>query len=58
MRCPVVDLTKYEMTFNGSHKILKVIKNGTVRLHFGFLTDTKKIDVSNPKKKLLLHSWG
>jgi hypothetical protein len=46
------------MTFNGSHKILKVITNGTVRLHFGFLTDTIKIDVLNPKKKLLLHSWG
>ncbi len=58
MSCPVVDLTKYEMTFNGSHKILKVITNGTVRFHFGFLTDTIKIDVSNPKKKLLLHSWG
>jgi hypothetical protein len=49
---------KYEMTFNGSHKILKVITNGTVRLHFGFLTDKIKIDVSNPEKKLLLHSWG
>ena len=58
MRYPVVDLTKYEMTFNGSHKILKVITNGTVRFHFGFLTDTIKINVSNPKKKLLLHSWG
>jgi hypothetical protein len=42
----------------GSHKILKVITNGTVHLHFGFLTDTIKIDLSNPKKKLLLHSWG
>jgi hypothetical protein len=31
-------------------KILKVITNGTVRLHFGFLTDTIKIDVSNPKR--------
>jgi hypothetical protein len=58
MSCPVVDLTKYEMTLNGSHKILKVITNGTVRLHFGFLTDATKIDVSNPKKKLLLYSWG
>jgi hypothetical protein len=58
MRCPVVDLTKCEMTFNGSHKILKVITNGTVRFHFGSLNDTMKIDVSNPKKKLLLHSWG
>jgi hypothetical protein len=45
MRCPVVDLTKYEMTFNGSHKILKVITNGTVRFHFGFLTDTIKINI-------------
>jgi hypothetical protein len=53
-----INIVKYEMTFNGSHKILKVITNGTVRLHFGFLTGTIKIDVSNPKKKLLLHSWG
>jgi hypothetical protein len=43
MSCPVVDLTKYEMTLNGSHKILKVITNGTVRLRFGFLTDTINI---------------
>jgi hypothetical protein len=43
MRYPVVDLTKYEMTFNGSHKILKVITNGTVRFHFGFLIDTIQI---------------
>ncbi len=94
MSCPVVDLTK----------ILKVITNGNVHPHFGFLidtiqivkkwdallwisqnmkwplmdlikywkslrmelyvfilaflTDTIKINVSNPKKKLLLHSWG
>jgi hypothetical protein len=53
-----INIVKYEMTFNGSHKILKVITNGTVRLHFGFLTDAIKIDVPNPKKKLLLHSWG
>jgi hypothetical protein len=53
-----INIVKYEMTFNGSHKILKVITNGTVLLHFGFLTDMIKIDVSNPKKKLLLHSWG
>jgi putative sterol carrier protein len=53
-----INIVKYEMTFNGSHKILKVITNGTVRLRFGFLTDTIKIDVPNPKKKLLLHSWG
>jgi hypothetical protein len=33
---------KYEVPFNGSHKILKIITNGTVRLRFGFLTDTKK----------------
>jgi hypothetical protein len=33
MSCPVVDLTK----------ILKVITNGTVRPHFGFLIDTTKI---------------
>jgi hypothetical protein len=49
---------KYELTCCGSHKILKVITNGIVRPHFGFLTDTINIDVSNPKKKLLLHSWG
>jgi hypothetical protein len=49
---------KYEVPFNGSHKILKVITNGTVRLLFGFLTDTIKIVISNPAKKLQLHSWG
>jgi hypothetical protein len=49
---------KYEVPFNKSYKILKVITNGTVRLHFGFLTDMIKIVVSNPTKKLQLHSWG
>jgi hypothetical protein len=53
-----INIVKYEMPFNGSHKILKVITNETARLRFGFLTDTIKIGVSNPKKKLLLHSWG
>jgi uncharacterized beta-barrel protein YwiB (DUF1934 family) len=52
-----INIVKYEMPFNGSHKILKVITNGTVRLRFGFFTDTINI-VSNPTKKLLLHSWG
>jgi hypothetical protein len=49
---------KYEVPFNGSHKRLLVITNGTVRLRFGFLTDTIKIVASNPAKKLQLHSWG
>jgi hypothetical protein len=31
---------KYEMPCCGFHKILKVIRNGTVRLRFGFLTAT------------------
>jgi hypothetical protein len=34
---------KYELPCCGSHKILKVITNGTVRPHFGFLTDTINI---------------
>jgi hypothetical protein len=49
---------KYEIPCCGFYKILKVITNGTVRLHFGFLTDTIKIGGSNPTNKLLLHSWG
>jgi hypothetical protein len=52
-----INIVKYEMSFNGSHKILKGIMNRTVRLRFGFLTDTINM-VSNPTKKLLLHSWG
>jgi hypothetical protein len=52
-----INIIKYEMPFNESHKILKVITNETVRLCFGFLTDSINI-VSNPTKKLLLHSWG
>jgi hypothetical protein len=34
---------KYELPCCGSHKILKVITNETVRLCFGFLTDTINI---------------
>jgi hypothetical protein len=34
---------KYELPCCGSHKILKVITNGTVRLRSGFLTDTINI---------------
>jgi uncharacterized beta-barrel protein YwiB (DUF1934 family) len=34
---------KYELPCCGSHKMLKVITNGTVRLHSGFLTDTINI---------------
>jgi hypothetical protein len=34
---------KYELPCCGSHKILKVITNGTIRPHFGFLNDTIKI---------------
>jgi hypothetical protein len=34
---------KYELPCRGSHKILKVITNETVRLRFGFLTDTINI---------------
>jgi hypothetical protein len=34
---------RYELPCCGSHKILKVITNGTVRPHFGFLTDTINI---------------
>jgi hypothetical protein len=49
---------KYEVPFNGSHKILKVITNGTVHLRFGFLTNTIKTVISNPTKQLQLHSWG